>query len=141
MQWVLSQTKPRQLERKIGVVSFYEETARKHLDLTKSAVNSNDALATVNVQPMIVSQHADLVGLPPCNTFVMYVDYNQRNVILEDPKWVLGDLRLTAARAIKKLNGECLRNSSSSSLTYAVYDYFRTVVLSKRSKRRKRTAH
>ena len=36
---------------------------------------------------------------------IVYVDYNERNIILEDPERELGDLRRTTVEAAQKMNG------------------------------------
>ena len=118
MKWVLSKIKAKRLDNQVGIVSFYQETSGKHVELTKSAMELNDALQNINVMPVVIKDHPELLEIPLCKTFLMYVDYNQRNVILEDTKKVLGDLKLTAARAIKKYNGKIVSFSVYSLLAF-----------------------
>ena len=109
MKWVLSKIKAKRLDSKVCVVSFYQETTTKHVELTRSAMELNDVLHdNIEVVRVVINKHDQLLEVPPCKTFMMFVDYNQRNVILEDTKKVLGDLKLTTARAIKKYNGMTL---------------------------------
>ena len=68
-------------------------------------MEQNATLEDIEVVPVVIKNHPELLEIPLCKTFIMFVDYNQRHVILEDPKKVLGDLKLTTARAIEKYKG------------------------------------
>ena len=105
MKGVLSRVKARRLQNKACVVSFYEETSEKHFELTKGATQLDDSLQGIEIIPTVINKHAEVLDMPACKTVIMFVDFNQRNVILEDTKKVLGDLKLTTARAIQKFNG------------------------------------
>ena len=106
MKGVLSRIKPRRLLSKVCVLSLYHETINRHVELTKSAIQMVDALHGIEIVTTVITKHEEVLDMPACKTIVMYVDYNQRNVILEDTRKVLGDLKLTTARAILKLNGK-----------------------------------
>ncbi len=106
MAWVLSQIKPQRLQNKVGVVNFNEENSKRHRQLIRAAMNLMTTLKNVDVLSVVINKHSDLLNLPPCKVFVVFVDFNQRNVILEDLQKVLGDLKLTTARAINKFSGE-----------------------------------
>ena len=105
MKGVLSRIKAKRLQSKVCVLSFFQETSDKHVELTKSAIQLVDALHGVEVVTTVITKHEEVLDMPPCKVIIMFVDYNQRNVILEDTKKVLGDLKLTTARAILKFNG------------------------------------
>ncbi|KAK3585115.1 hypothetical protein CHS0354_004307 [Potamilus streckersoni] len=99
---ILSQVRahPR-LERKLCVISFYEETHPLHMRITQSVTQH------LNIQSVefMIPRHEDILNIPPVSLYFLFVDFNERNVILEDPTLGLGDLRLTTVQAVQKMGG------------------------------------
>ena len=50
--------------------------------------------------------HEDILRVPHNKVYVVCVDFNERNVILEDPTKGLGDIRLTTVQALHKMGGK-----------------------------------
>ncbi|XP_041373480.1 uncharacterized protein LOC121386596 [Gigantopelta aegis] len=55
-----------------------------------------------------VHRHDDLPSIPRTKVYVMFVDFNERSVILEDPRKGLGDLRLLTMRQLWSLGGDAM---------------------------------
>ncbi|XP_078324583.1 uncharacterized protein LOC111127493 [Crassostrea virginica] len=80
----LERTKPskHKLENSICVVGFDEgESQRKHVEMAKDLVGSSSRL---QMKSVVVSSLESLCNIPPSKIFLMFVDYNERNIIIED---------------------------------------------------------
>nr|XP_022328401.1 uncharacterized protein LOC111127493 [Crassostrea virginica] len=80
----LERTKPskHKLENSICVVGFDEgESQRKHVEMAKDLVESTSRL---QMKSVVVSSLESLCNIPPSKIFLMFVDYNERNIIIED---------------------------------------------------------
>ncbi|KAK3585095.1 hypothetical protein CHS0354_004286 [Potamilus streckersoni] len=100
---VLRQVQSRShLERKLCIISFYEETHQLHMHMTQSVTRH------LNLEPVefIIRKHEAILKIPPVFIYFLFVDFNELNVILEDPNVGLGDLRLTTVQAIQKMGGK-----------------------------------
>ncbi|XP_041373009.1 uncharacterized protein LOC121386242 [Gigantopelta aegis] len=62
----------------------------------------------VEVTGFTVHRHEDLSSIPHAKVYMMFVDFNERNVILEDPRKGLGDLRLLTVRTLWDLRGDVI---------------------------------
>ncbi|XP_041373007.1 uncharacterized protein LOC121386240 isoform X2 [Gigantopelta aegis] len=80
----------------VCVVGFYTETSRTHLKSVRDicTASATGMQVRVEVTGFTVHRHEDLGSIPLAKVYVMFVDFNERNVILEDPRKGLGDLRL-----------------------------------------------
>ncbi|KAK3097323.1 hypothetical protein FSP39_008629, partial [Pinctada imbricata] len=55
------------------------------------------------LQPHLLDHHDDILTIPRSKVIIVYVEKNQRNIILEDPDQELGDLRRTTVEAALKM--------------------------------------
>ncbi|KAL3886845.1 hypothetical protein ACJMK2_026808 [Sinanodonta woodiana] len=100
---ILSQVRANpHLERKLCVISFYEETHPLHMRMTHSVTEQ----LTIQTVEYVIRRHEEILNIPPVVLFFLFVDFNERNVILEDPTLGLGDLRLTTVQAVQKMGGQ-----------------------------------
>ncbi|KAK3097762.1 hypothetical protein FSP39_012961 [Pinctada imbricata] len=54
-------------------------------------------------KPYFLDNHGDILTIPRSKVIIVYVEKNQRNIILEDPDQELGDLRRTTVEAALKM--------------------------------------
>ncbi|KAK3585118.1 hypothetical protein CHS0354_004310 [Potamilus streckersoni] len=89
------------LEKKLCIISFYDDTHPLHMRMTQSFTQQlNQQLVE-----FIIRRHEDILEIPKVFLYFLFVDFNERNVIIEDPTLGLGDLRLTTVQAIQKMSG------------------------------------
>ncbi|XP_046546719.1 uncharacterized protein LOC124256807 [Haliotis rubra] len=93
------------MEGTLCVVTFHTETELKHADQTRSVFESvQQPCPTIHTR--VIRCHADIKELPGSRVFLVFVDFNERNVILEDPTKGLGDLRVTTVRSLWKFGAD-----------------------------------
>ncbi|XP_071115752.1 uncharacterized protein [Haliotis cracherodii] len=97
----LNRVSRRHLENRVCVVGFHSETTNQHHAKIQAVLSENIA-----VEKHHVKGHEQILNLPLCKIYFVCVDFNERNVILEDPTKGLGDLRLTTVQAIQKMGGD-----------------------------------
>ncbi|XP_021377308.1 myosin heavy chain, fast skeletal muscle-like [Mizuhopecten yessoensis] len=93
------------LARQICVVSFYSETKAFHMRLVESACSSGE-LSKVDKVGSLVSNHETIPKLPRAKIFLVFVDFNERDIILEHPDREIGDLRMTTVQGARKMGGD-----------------------------------
>ncbi|XP_046546725.1 uncharacterized protein LOC124256810 isoform X2 [Haliotis rubra] len=117
---ILNSVSPRHLENRVCVVSFHSDTINQHHTQVDAVLSQNDATRHITVTKHCVKGHELILRLPPCKVYFLFVDFNERHVILEDPTKGLGDLRLTTVQAIRKMGGDVVviysRDGGSRSL-------------------------
>ncbi|OPL33390.1 hypothetical protein AM593_08724, partial [Mytilus galloprovincialis] len=111
----MSQRAPRILDRiqrfpvfdnKVCVLSFYSETMNLHKQLVKSSLASSRRGGNIEVIQHLVRRHEDILSIPPARYIFVFVDFNERNVILENPGQDFGDKKLVTVQAAQKLGGK-----------------------------------
>ncbi|XP_060077001.1 uncharacterized protein LOC132556596 [Ylistrum balloti] len=105
VQSVLDSMHPSSLANQICVISFYPETMALHMRLVESACR-NGELAKVARVSFFLSNHNSIPKLPRVKVFLVFVDFNERDIILEHPQREVGDLRLTTVQGARKLGGD-----------------------------------
>ncbi|KAL5019800.1 hypothetical protein ScPMuIL_002692 [Solemya velum] len=103
---ILNQVRVQPMQSAVCIVSFHRETQSSHKRLTETLMQSDDRLRNVTQLQVMISRHSDIPALPPARLYLFFVDFNERHIILEDPTKGLGDLKLTAVRAAKKIGGD-----------------------------------
>ena len=88
----------------VCVVGFHAETERTHLQTVRDICSKTDRAP--KVLGFTVHGHKDLGSIPDAKVYIMFVDFNQRNIILEDPQKGLGDIRLETVRQLWRLGGK-----------------------------------
>ncbi|XP_071115746.1 myosin-3-like [Haliotis cracherodii] len=95
----------RPMEDSVCVVAFHRETEGRHADQTRSVFESvKQPCPTIHSR--VIRRHEDITQLPGSRVFLVFVDFNQRNVILEDPTKGLGDLRVTTVRSLWRFGAD-----------------------------------
>ncbi|XP_067677607.1 uncharacterized protein [Haliotis asinina] len=93
------------MENSLCVVTFHTETEVKHADQTRSVFESVQQ-PSPTIHTRVIRCHADIKQLPGSRVFLVFVDFNERNVILEDPTKGLGDLRVTTVRSLWRFGAD-----------------------------------
>ncbi|XP_048250918.1 uncharacterized protein LOC124124987 isoform X2 [Haliotis rufescens] len=95
----------RPMEDSVCVVAFHTETEGRHADQTRSVFESvKQPCPTIHSR--VIRRHTDITQLPGSRVFLVFVDFNERNVILEDPTKGLGDLRVTTVRSLWRFGAD-----------------------------------
>ena len=108
------------LANKICILSFYAETQPLHKSLVTSALLLSRRGKTMQIIPHLVRRHEDILDIPSARYIFIFVDFNERNVILEKPDQDLGDKKVVTVKAAQKLGGDVfvtyVRDKGSSNL-------------------------
>ena len=94
------------LANKICILSFYAETQSLHKSLVTSALMLSRRGKTMQIIPHLVRRHEDILHIPSARYIFIFVDFNERNVILEKPDQDLGDKKVVTVKAAQKLGGD-----------------------------------
>ncbi|XP_071115756.1 uncharacterized protein [Haliotis cracherodii] len=95
----------RPMEDSVCVVAFHRETEGRHADQTRSVFESVKQQCPT-ILSRVIRRHEDITQLPGSRVFLVFVDFNERNVILEDPTKGLGDLRVTTVRSLWRFGAD-----------------------------------
>lgn len=99
---LLDQVHGVQLSRTICIISFYKETQILHQKLVKSAVHVD-----IPIKPFLMLNHEKEITCIPRSKFIfIFVDFNERNVILENPGQDLGDKKSLTVEAAQKMGAD-----------------------------------
>ncbi|XP_063416647.1 uncharacterized protein LOC134698897 [Mytilus trossulus] len=91
------------LEESICILSFYEETQDMHRSMLTSALQHKD----FPMKPFLLQlADPDALSIPRCRFVFVFVDFNERNVILETPGQDLGDKKVVTVRACQKMGAD-----------------------------------
>ncbi|XP_071175371.1 uncharacterized protein [Mytilus edulis] len=91
------------LEESICILSFYEETQDLHHRIITSALQQKD----VPMKPFLLKvADPDALSIPRCRFVFVFVDFNERNVILENPGQELGDKKVVTVKACQKMGAD-----------------------------------
>ncbi|CAG2207622.1 unnamed protein product [Mytilus edulis] len=87
------------LEESICILSFYEETEDLHHRIITSALQQKD----VPMKPFLLKvADPDALSIPRCRFVFVFVDFNERNVILENPGQELGDKKSSDCQGLSE---------------------------------------
>ncbi|CAG2210934.1 unnamed protein product [Mytilus edulis] len=114
---ILDQICSGNLEESICILSFYEETQDMHRDILTSALQQKD----IPMKPFLLQvTDPDALSIPRCRFVFIFVDYSERNIILENPGQELGDNKVVTVKACQKMGADVFviytRDSDSSHL-------------------------
>ncbi|XP_071175529.1 putative leucine-rich repeat-containing protein DDB_G0290503 [Mytilus edulis] len=93
-------------DNKVCVLSFYSETMNLHKQLVKSALATKNRGGNIEIIQHLVRRHEDILNIPGARYIFVFVDFNERNVILENPGQDLGDKKLVTVQAAQKLGAD-----------------------------------
>ena len=99
---ILDQVHGVQLSRNICVISFYTETQILHQELVKSAVHVDIPIKSF----LMGNPETEITCIPRSKFIFIFVDFNERNVILENPEQDLGDKRSITVEAAQKMGAD-----------------------------------
>ncbi|XP_076110350.1 uncharacterized protein LOC143079073 [Mytilus galloprovincialis] len=92
------------LDNKVCVLSFYSETMNLHKQLVELALATRRR--EHNIIQYLVRRHEDILTIPSARYIFVFVDFNERNVILENPGQDLGDKKLVTVQAAQKIGAD-----------------------------------
>jgi hypothetical protein len=98
---ILDQVHGVQLSRNICIISFYTETQILHQKLVKSAVHVDIPIKSF----LMGNPETEITCIPRSKFIFIFVDFNERNVILENPEQDLGDRKSITVEAAQKMGG------------------------------------
>ncbi|XP_071175375.1 uncharacterized protein [Mytilus edulis] len=88
-----------ELEESICILSFHEETQDLHHRIITSVFQEEE----VEIKPFLLEKtDPDVLDIPRCQFIFVFVDFNETNVILENP----GDKRLVTVQACMKFGAD-----------------------------------
>ncbi|CAG2204065.1 unnamed protein product [Mytilus edulis] len=88
-----------ELEESICILSFHEETQDLHHRIITSVFQEEE----VEIKPFLLEKtDPDVLDIPRCQFVFVFVDFNETNVILENP----GDKRLVTVQACMKFGAD-----------------------------------
>ncbi|XP_063442026.1 uncharacterized protein LOC134722342 [Mytilus trossulus] len=91
------------LEESICILSFYEETQDMHRSMLTSALQQKD----FPMKPFLLQlADPDALSIPRCRFVFVFVDFNERNVILETPGQDLGEKKVVTVKACQKMGAD-----------------------------------
>ena len=99
---ILDQVHGVQLSRNICVISFYTETQILHQKLVKSAVHVDIPIKSF----LMDNPETEITCIPRSKFIFIFVDFNERNVILENPEQDLGDKKSITVEAAQKMGAD-----------------------------------
>ncbi|CAC5421760.1 unnamed protein product [Mytilus coruscus] len=69
-------------------------------------VNILDQICSGNLEESIWGTDSDALSIPRCRFVFVFVDFNERNVILENPDQELGDKKVVTVKACQKMGAD-----------------------------------
>ncbi|CAC5421745.1 unnamed protein product [Mytilus coruscus] len=100
---ILDQICSGNLEESICILSFYGETQDLHHRILTSALQQKDIPMK---QFLLKVTDSDALSIPRCHFVFVFVDFNERNVILENPDQELGDKKVVTVKACQKMGAD-----------------------------------
>ncbi|XP_062577225.1 uncharacterized protein LOC134239082 [Saccostrea cucullata] len=92
----------RPLERSIGIISFNTSTQQFHQNL----INKVPKPRSMDVHPGPIQCLNDILRIKPSKVVFVFVDFNERNIILEDPETEIGDLRRLTTQGLLNMGSD-----------------------------------
>ncbi|XP_041369341.1 uncharacterized protein LOC121383403 [Gigantopelta aegis] len=105
---ILDKIHPTMLVSGVCTISFYSESVSKHDGRTRNILQGSASTRDTKTASFVVNRHEDVLRVPRYKVYVVCVDFNERNVILEDPNKGLGDLRLTTVQGLHRMGGDVI---------------------------------
>ncbi|XP_052103104.1 uncharacterized protein LOC127736564 isoform X2 [Mytilus californianus] len=103
MNTILDQIYSGNLEESICILSFYGETQDLHYRILTSALQQKE----IPMKPFLLKvTDPDAKSIPRCHFVFVFVDFNERNVILENPDQELGDKKVVTVKACQKMGAD-----------------------------------
>ncbi|VDI44555.1 Hypothetical predicted protein [Mytilus galloprovincialis] len=98
--------KPEELENKFCVISFSQETHNKHRRITRPSVEGRLRIKKMDEADFVVTNDKSVLKIPHCKVILVFVDHNQKDVILETPGEDEEDIKLLTVQACRKMGAD-----------------------------------
>lgn len=102
----IKRRQPEELENKFCVVSFSQETHNKHRRITRPSVEGRLRIKKMDEADFVVTNDKSVLNIPRCKVILVFVDHNQKDVILETPGEDEEDIKLLTVQACRKRGGD-----------------------------------
>uniref|UniRef100_A0A8W8KTN9 Uncharacterized protein n=1 Tax=Magallana gigas TaxID=29159 RepID=A0A8W8KTN9_MAGGI len=103
-------------EKGVGIISFNSSTQENH----QRSFEAIDISSSLPVQAYVILKLDDLMLVQPYTKMVIFVDYNERNIILESPETEIGDIRRRTTEVLLEIGCDVFvvyyRDKNSKSL-------------------------
>lgn len=86
---LLAKVSSKKSEKGIGVISFHSSTQEFHQNLLRVVSKPH----SLPMQTYLIEKQEDLLTVKPYKVTIIFVDFNERNIILENPDTEVGDCR------------------------------------------------
>ncbi|XP_065930865.1 chromosome partition protein Smc [Magallana gigas] len=86
---LLAKVSSKKLEKGIGIISFHSSTQEFHQNLLRVVPKPH----SLPMQTYLIEKQEDLLKVKPYKVTIVFVDFNERNIILENPDTEVGDCR------------------------------------------------
>ncbi|OWF42464.1 uncharacterized protein LOC110461012 [Mizuhopecten yessoensis] len=91
-------------DNSVCVLSFNGGSAHtKHVKLSWSFLDKK-----VKVTDVVIHGEGEIINIPPSKIVLVHVDFNARNIILENPEREIGELRRTTVQALWRMNADVI---------------------------------
>ncbi|XP_062595372.1 putative uncharacterized protein DDB_G0282133 [Saccostrea cucullata] len=98
---VLDQIHPNGLKKTIGIVSFNNKTHKIHKEMLQRALDTMDI--NTEIDAVLVDREDKILTIKPSCLVFIFVDRNDRNIILEDSESEIGNLRRITTQSFMKM--------------------------------------
>ncbi|XP_060079849.1 uncharacterized protein LOC132559248 [Ylistrum balloti] len=91
-------------ENSVCILSFNGDPAhKKHMTVSRTFLDK-----TVKVTECVIDREEDILNVPPSKVVLVHVDYNSRNIILENPEREVGELKRKTVLALWRMNADVI---------------------------------
>ncbi|XP_052060382.1 uncharacterized protein LOC127700774 [Mytilus californianus] len=102
----IKRKQPEELENMFCVISFSQETHNKHRRITRPSVEGRLRIKKMDEADFVVTNDKSVLNIPRCKVLLVFVDHNQKDVILETPGEDEEDIKLLTVQACRKIGGD-----------------------------------
>ncbi|XP_052060387.1 kinesin-like protein KIF15 isoform X2 [Mytilus californianus] len=102
----IKRTQPEELGNKFCVISFSQETHNKHRRITRPSVEGRLRIKKMDEADFVVTNDKSVLNIPRCKVLLVFVDHNQKDVILETPGEDEEDIKLLTVQACRKIGAD-----------------------------------
>lgn len=101
---ILDEVDSRSTENCVCILSFNGDPAhKKHMTLSQTFIGSK-----VKVTDFVVHREEDILDIPLSKVVLVHVDYNARNIILENPDREVGEMKRMTVLALWRMSAEVI---------------------------------
>ncbi|CAG2201687.1 unnamed protein product [Mytilus edulis] len=115
----IKRRQPEELENKFCVISFSQETHNKHRRITRPSVEGRLRIKKMDEADFVVTNDKSVLKIPHCKVILVFVDHNQKDVILETPGEDEEDIKLLTVQACRKMG--VARNTTDNDTDSKLY--------------------